>query len=142
MNKYMQLAIDEAKKGLKKKHGGPFGCVIVKDGKVLSKEHNTVLKDNDATKHAEINAIQKASKRLNSFNLDGCELYVTGKPCPMCRTAINWSKIKKVYYGCTYEDARAIGFNEESGNNDEYKEIQIDRDVCWELYKDAEFEPY
>jgi guanine deaminase len=142
MNKYMRLAIKEAKEGLKKGHGGPFGCVIVKDDKVVSKRHNTVLIERDATKHAEINAIQEASKKLNSFNLDGCEVYITGRPCPMCRAALNWAKIKTVYYGCSYDDARAIGFNEESGNNDEYKEIQLDRDECWEVFKDAKFKPY
>lgn len=138
----MQLAIDEAKLGLKKKHGGPFGCVIVKDGKVIAKAHNTVLKDNDATCHAEMNALQKASRKLKTFNLNGCEVYITGRPCPMCKAAINWAKINTVYYGCSYEDAREIGFNEESGNNNIYKEIQIDRDECWELYKNSSFEIY
>jgi guanine deaminase len=138
----MQLAIDEARKGLKKGHGGPFGCVIVKDGKVIATEHNTVIKDRDATGHAEMNAIQKASKKLKSFDLDGCEVYVTGKPCPMCRAALNWAKVKSVYYGCSYEDARAIGFNEESGNNDGYSEMQLDRDECWELFKNAKFKSY
>jgi len=142
MNKFMQLAIDEAKLGLKKKHGGPFGCVIVKDGKVIAKAHNTVLKDNDATCHAEMNALQKASRKLKTFNLNGCEVYITGRPCPMCKAAINWAKINTVYYGCSYEDAREIGFNEESGNNNIYKEIQIDRDECWELYKNSSFEIY
>lgn len=142
MNKYMKIALEEAKKGLDKKHGGSFGCVIVKDGKVISQAHNSVLKDNDATKHAEISAINKASKKLKTFNLDGCELYVTGRPCPMCRAAINWAKIDTVYYGCTYEDARAIGFDENGGNNEDYKEIQIDRDECWDIFKTAEFEKY
>jgi guanine deaminase len=142
MNKYMQIAIEEAKKGLRKGHGGPFGCVIVKDGKVIAKAHNTVLKDNIATKHAEINAIEKASKKLKDFDLDGCEVYVTGRPCPMCRAAINWAKINTVYYGCSYDDAKAIGFDEEGGNNDMYKEIQLDRDACLELFKDAKFKLY
>lgn len=142
MNRYMQLAIDEAKIGLKKKHGGPFGCVVVKDGKVIAKTHNTVLKDRDATKHAEINAIQKASKKLKDFNLSECEVYVTGRPCPMCRSALNWAKVKTVYYGCSYEDARVIGFDEESGNNDGYKEVQLDRDECLDLFKNSSFEKY
>jgi guanine deaminase len=138
----MRLAIKEAKEGLKKGHGGPFGCVIVKDGKVVAKRHNTVLIERDATKHAEINAIQEASKKLRNFNLDGCEVYITGRPCPMCRAALNWAKINTVYYGCTYDDAKAIGFDEEGGNNDMYKEIQLDRDECWELFKDAKFKLY
>ena len=142
MNKYMRLAIKEAKQGLKKGHGGPFGCVIVKDDKVVAKRHNTVLVERDATRHAEISAIQEASKKLNSFNLSGCEVYVTGRPCPMCRSALNWAKVKKVYYGCSYEDAKAVGFDEESGNNQGYTEIQLDRDDCWELFEEAEFNAY
>jgi guanine deaminase len=142
MNKYMRLAIKEAKQGLRKGHGGPFGCVIVKDGNVVAKRHNTVLIEKDATRHAEISAIQEASKKLKTFDLSGCEVYVTGRPCPMCRSALNWAKIKKVYYGCSYEDAKEIGFDEESANNEGYTEVQIDRDECWELFKDAEFNPY
>jgi guanine deaminase len=142
MNKYMQLAIDEAKIGLRKNHGGPFGCVIVKDDKVIAKEHNRVLQKHDATKHAEINAIQTASKKLKTFDLSNCEVYVTGRPCPMCRSALNWAKVKTVYYGCTYEDARSIGFDEKGGNNKGYTEIQIDREGCLELYKNSKFEIY
>jgi guanine deaminase len=142
MNKYMQLAIKEAKVGLRKGHGGPFGCVIVKGGKVIAKDHNRVLQKQDATRHAEILAIQKASKKLKTFDLSSCEVYITGRPCPMCRSALNWAKVKTVYYGCTYEDARSIGFDEKGGNNEGYTEIQIDREECLELYKDAEFEVY
>jgi guanine deaminase len=142
MNKYMQEAIKEAKKGLKKNHGGPFGCVVVKNGKIIAREHNRVLQKNDATQHAEINAIQEASKKIKNYDLSDCEVYVTGRPCPMCRAALNWAKIKSVYYGCSYEDAKAIGFDEKSGNNEGYKEIQLDRDQCWELFKDAKFEIY
>jgi guanine deaminase len=142
MNKYMELAIDEAKRGLRKRHGGPFGCVIVKNGKVIGRGHSTVLRDKDATCHAEMNAIREASKSIKDFNLSQCEVYTTGKPCPMCRAALNWAKVKTVYYGCTYEDAQTIGFEEESGNNNEYNETQIDRDECFELYKDSDFEIY
>ena len=142
MNRYMEIALDEARKGLDKKHGGPFGCVIVRNDRVIAKDHNTVLSKHDATCHAEINALRIASKKLKRFDLSDCELYVTGKPCPMCRAAINWAKIKTVYYGCTYEDARAIGFNEEAGNNEGYNEIEIDRDECLKLFKEAKFELY
>lgn len=134
MNEYMRLAVEEARYGIKKGHGGPFGCVIVKDDKVLAKAHNEVVRRNDATNHAEIRAIQIASKRLRNFNLSGCELYVTGKPCPMCRAAIMWAKISKVYYGCDYADAHDIGFNEETGNGGEYMEIQIEKDACLDVY--------
>jgi guanine deaminase len=116
--------------------------VIVKGGKVIAKDHNRVLQKQDATRHAEILAIQKASKKLKTFDLSSCEVYITGRPCPMCRSALNWAKVKTVYYGCTYEDARSIGFDEKGGNNEGYTEIQIDREECLELYKDAEFEVY
>lgn len=73
MNKYMELAINEAEKGVQKKEGGPFGAVIIKNSKIISSAHNTVIKNNDPTCHAEINAIRKASKALKNFNLSGCE---------------------------------------------------------------------
>ncbi|MFA5763255.1 MAG: nucleoside deaminase [archaeon] len=107
---FMEIAIKEAKKGMKKKEGGPFGAVIVCDGKIVASAHNTVLKDNDPTAHAEINAIRKAAKKLKNFDLSNCELYTTCEPCPMCYSAIHWGKIKKVYYGATAQDAAKIGF--------------------------------
>ncbi len=134
MNEFMKIAIEEAEYGIKKGHGGPFGCVIVKDGRIVAKAHNEVIRRKDATNHAEIRAIQIASKKLRNFDLSGCELYVTGKPCPMCRHAIMWAKISKVYYGCDYADAHVIGFAEETGNVDGYMEIQIKKDVCKEVY--------
>ncbi len=136
MNEYMKIALDEAQYGVRKGHGGPFGCVIIKDGKIISKAHNEVVRRKDATNHAEIRAIQQASKKLKAFDLSGCELYVTGKPCPMCRHAIMWAKISKVYYGCDYSDAQEIGFMEETGNVDGYMEIQIEKDACKKLYNE------
>ncbi len=136
MNEYMKIALDEATYGVRKQHGGPFGCVIVKDGKVIAKTHNEVVRRKDATNHAEIRAIQMASKKLRAFDLSGCELYATGKPCPMCRHAIMWAKISKVYYGCDYEDAHEIGFMEETGNVDGYMEIQIEKYACKKLYNE------
>lgn len=134
MNEFMRIAIEEAEYGIKKGHGGPFGCVIAKDGRIIAKAHNEVIRRKDATNHAEIRAIQMASKKLKDFDLSGCELYVTGKPCPMCRHAIMWAKISKVYYGCDYVDAHTIGFAEETGNVDGYMEIQIEKDACKEIY--------
>lgn len=135
MNKYMELAINEAEKGVQKKEGGPFGAVIIKNSKIISSAHNTVIKNNDPTCHAEINAIRKATKVLKNFNLSGCELYTTGKPCPMCRSAIKWAKIKKVYYACDYKDAKDIGFEENDGNSSEYTEKKIDSKECKQLYQ-------
>lgn len=112
MNKYMKLAIAEAKKGIDHVHGGPFGAVIVKDGLIIAKGHNTVLKDNDPTAHGEMNAIRKATKKLNSFDLTGCEIYTTGEPCPMCLGAILWANIKNVYFGANIDDTEKIGFRD------------------------------
>lgn len=134
MNEYMKVAIDEARYGIKHGHGGPFGCVVVKEGKIIAKTHNEVVRRKDATNHAEIRAIQIASKKLKNFDLSGCELYVTGKPCPMCKIAIQWAKISKVYYGCDYNDAMEIGFNEEKGNSNEYSEMSLEHDACKEVY--------
>ena len=96
MNKYMRMAINEARKGIRNQHGGPFGAVIVKDGVVVGKGHNEVLKNNDPTCHGEMMAIHKACKKLKTFDLTGCELYTTGEPCPMCMSAILWANIDKV----------------------------------------------
>ena len=115
MNKYMKLAIDQARQGITKKHGGPFGTVIVKDGKVIAKGHNHVLAHNDPTCHGEVDAIRKAGKKLNTFDLSGCELYTTGEPCPMCLCACLWANIEKVYYGCTIKDNEMIGFRDDKG---------------------------
>lgn len=126
MNEFMKIALDEARKGMKKRHGGPFGAVIVKDGKILAKSHNTVVKDRDATCHAEINVIRQASKKLKSFDLSSCEIYTTGQPCKMCEGAINWAKIKKIYYGNTYKDALIMSFNDETCNNGKLEMKRID----------------
>ena len=94
INKFMKAAIKEAYKGIENGDGGPFGAVIVKDGKIITSAHNTVIESMDATAHAEINAIRKASKILNTNDLSGCILYTSTEPCPMCLSAIIWSNIK------------------------------------------------
>ena len=93
MNKFMKMAINEAKKGINNNHGGPFGAVIVKDGVVVGKGHNQVIKNNDPTCHGEMMAIHKACKKLGTFDLSGCEIYTTGEPCRMCLSAILWANI-------------------------------------------------
>ena len=108
----MELAICEAKLGIHNGDGGPFGAVIVKDGKVIASGHNHVLSNNDSTCHGEIDAIRKAEKKLKTYDLSGCELYTTGEPCPMCLGAILWSNIDKVHYGCTIKDNERIGFRD------------------------------
>lgn len=111
-NNYMEMAIEEAYEGMRQRHGGPFGAIIVKDNKVISRGHNCVLLSNDCTAHAEIEAIRKACRQLNSFDLSGCEMYVNGLPCPMCLGAICWSRIERTYYACVPEDAQEIGFDD------------------------------
>lgn len=139
MNAYMQIAIEEAKDGILKGHGGPFGAVIVKDGQIIAKGHNHVVEYNDPTCHGEIDAIRKACKKLNTFDLTGCEIYTSGYPCPMCMCAILWANIEKVYYGCNTTDTEIIGFRDK-----EFEESipqrkaemceELDRDECLKLY--------
>ena len=112
MNEFMKVAIELSKDNLSTNAGGPFGACIVKDGKIIGKGSNHVLKNNDPTAHAEIEAIRDACKNINSYDLSNCELYTSCYPCPMCLSAIIWSNIKKVYYGNTKEDAENIGFRD------------------------------
>ena len=138
----MRMAINEAKKGIKEGHGGPFGAVIVKDNKVVAKGHNLVLKTNDPTNHGEMMAIHKACKKLKTYDLSGCEIYTTGEPCPMCMAAILWANIDKVYYGCNILDTENIGFRDakfyEMQKPGEREKLvkEIDREECLKLYKD------
>ena len=110
-NKFMiraiELSIDNVDKG-----GGPFGCVIVKDEKIVAEGVNKVTTLNDPTAHGEIVAIRDACKKLNVFNLKGSELYSSCEPCPMCLSAIYWARIDKIYYANTREDAQKIDFDD------------------------------
>ncbi len=108
----MRLAMREAEKNLKLLDGGPFGACIVKGRRVLAVARNTVLKRQDATRHAEVNAIGSASRLLGSFDLSGCVIYSTTEPCPMCFSAIHWSRIDTVIYGASIADAAKRNFNE------------------------------
>lgn len=117
----MQLAIDLGKEGMEAGKGGPFGCVIVKDGKVIGKGCNNVLKTNDPTAHAEVVAIREACKALNTFQLEDCEVYTSCEPCPMCLGAIFWARPARVFYAGTKEDAADAGFDDEFI----YREIEL-----------------
>ena len=112
MNEFMKAAKNLSNDNLITNVGGPFGACIVKDGQIIGKGSNHVLKNNDPTAHAEIEAIRDACKNINSYDLSDCELYTSCYPCPMCLSAIIWSNIKKVYYGNTKEDAENIGFRD------------------------------
>ena len=140
-HEFMQMAIEEAREGIRQGDGGPFGCVIVKDGEVLAQAHNRVLKDHDATAHGEIMAIRKAGEVLGTHDLGGCTLYTTGEPCHMCLCAILWANISKVYYGCTIADNARIGFRDEHfdnlfGGRDQLGDLmtELDRDDCLRLF--------
>lgn len=131
MSSFMFRAVQEAFYGVEHNHGGPFGAVVVKSGKIIAKAHNQVLKSNDPTAHAEINAIKKACKKLGTFDLSGCEVYTTCMPCPMCLGAIKWANITIVYYGATSKDADDIGFRDKDFYEKEFLEFrQIERAEC------------
>lgn len=107
MRKAIALSIENVHNG-----GGPFGAVIVKDGKIIATGVNGVTKHNDPTAHAEVTAIRKASKKLGTFDLEGCEIYTSCEPCPMCLGAVYWAHLDKMYYGNTKTDAKNIGFDD------------------------------
>lgn len=119
--KYMTMAIEIANEKMLAGEGGPFGAVIVKDGKIISKGWNKVTSTNDPTAHAEIVAIRKCCSSLQSFDLKGCILYSSCEPCPMCMGAVYWSGIKRVVYGANRHDAAAIGFRD----NYIYEQLQV-----------------
>ncbi len=108
---YMRMAILEARKNLIDKRGGPFGACIVRGDEVMAVARNTVLEE-DATCHAEINAIRMASKKAQSYILSGCWIYSTTEPCPMCFSAIHWARIDAIIFGTSIDDVSILGFNE------------------------------
>ncbi len=109
----MQRAIELSKENMQKNHGGPFGAVIVKEGKIIAEGWNSVTSKNDPTAHAEVEAIRKAASKLNNFNLEGCEIYTSCEPCPMCLAAIYWARLDKIYYANSREDAAHIDFDDD-----------------------------
>lgn len=111
--KFMLRAIELARKGMENGAGGPFGCVVVKDGEIVGEGSNLVTSTNDPTAHAEITAIRNACQNLNSFQLEGCEIYTSCEPCPMCLGAIYWARPAKMFYAATHEDAANIGFDDQ-----------------------------
>ena len=144
MNKYFKLAINKAKKTYRNNEGGPFGATITdKEGNVIVVASNQVLKKNDPTAHAEIEAIRKACKKLKTYDLSDYVIYTTCEPCPMCLSAIIWSNIKQVYYGANKLDAANIGFRDdyiynylESRDSNVLKMNNIDRKECLEIFEE------
>lgn len=109
---FMQEAIRLALHGIRSNQGGPFGAVVVKEGKIIGRGNNQVTSTNDPTAHAEIVAIRDACQNLGTFQLPDCEIYTTCEPCPMCLGAIYWARPAKVYYACTESDAAGYGFDD------------------------------
>lgn len=109
----MREAIRLSQQGMDSNEGGPFGCVIVKNGEIIGRGNNHVTSTNDPTAHAEVMAIRDACNHLNVYELSDCELYASCEPCPMCLGAIYWSKIKKIYFACSRTDAAGIGFSDD-----------------------------
>jgi guanine deaminase len=110
--KFMRIAIELSEQNVKGVAGGPFGAVIVKDGKIIASSTNKVVQQNDPTAHAEVSAIRLACLELGMYHLEGCVIYTSCEPCPMCLGAIYWAHIDKIYYGNTKADAADIGFDD------------------------------
>lgn len=111
--KFLERAIELSREGMRSGKGGPFGCVIVKDGEIIGEGCNQVATSNDPTAHAEVVAIRNACKALNSFQLTGCDVYASCEPCPMCLGAIYWARPSRVIYANTKQDAAAIHFDDQ-----------------------------
>ena len=121
--RFMQMACELAYANVEK-GGGPFGAVIVKDGEVVAAGTNTVTLDNDPTAHAEVNAIRNACRKTGNFKLEGCDIYTSCEPCPMCLGAIYWAHLDHIYYGNNKADAARIGFDDSFI----YEELSLERD--------------
>lgn len=138
---YMEEALKEAYTGIENGHGGPFGSVVVKEGKIVGRGHNRVLYKKDPTCHGEMEAIRDACQNLNTHDLSGCELYTTAEPCPMCLGAILWANIKTVYYGCNRMDTDSIGFRDDifyeylNGKTELLEMSELSRTECLQLFE-------
>jgi len=108
----MREAIGLAREGMRAGRGGPFGAVVVKEGRVIGRGANSVLSDRDPTAHAEIVALRDACRSLDSHELSGCEIYSSCEPCPMCLAALYWARVDRLWYAATQEDAAAAGFDD------------------------------
>ncbi len=119
--KFMLKAIELSKNSMESDSGGPFGAVVVKNGKIVGIGHNKVTSSNDPTAHAEVVAIRDACKNLKTFQLDDCVIYTSCEPCPMCLGAIYWARPKRIVFACNKNDAAEVGFDD----NFIYKEIEL-----------------
>ncbi len=134
-NEFMKRAI-ELSENSANSSGGPFGSVTVKDEKIISEGSNRFTLTNDPTAHAEIVAIRQACKKLNTFNLSGCDIYTSCEPCPMCLSAIYWSHIDNIYYANTREDAKKINFDDSMIYSEFSKKIEDRKIPIKQLLRD------
>ena len=135
---FMRRAVELSDFGMENKYGGPFGAVIVKDGKIIGEGFNKVVSSNDPTAHAEVVAIREASKNINNFDLSGSIIFASCEPCPMCLAAIYWANIDEVYYANTKKDADKIGFRDDFIYNEFEKIIEKrDKKFCQILRGEA-----
>lgn len=140
---FMARAIELAKMGVEIGLGGPFGCIVVRGDEIVGEGNNRVTSTNDPTAHAEIIAIREACKKLGTFQLDGCTIYTSCEPCPMCLGAIYWARPEKVFFACNRDDAAKIGFDDDfiynelaKGNDDrEMVLLGLMRDEAYEVFR-------
>ena len=120
-NQWLEQAIELSRQGMKSGEGGPFGCIIVRQGQIVGRGSNKVTSSNDPTAHAEVVAIRDACKNLGSYQLADCDIFTSCEPCPMCLGAIYWARPSRIYFACTHIDAAEAGFDDSFI----YKEINI-----------------
>ena len=140
-NPFMMRAIELSIESAKSK-GGPFGCVIVKNNKIIAEGSNKVTTNNDPTAHGEIVAIREACKKLRVFNLSGCDLYSSCEPCPMCLSAIYWSRIKNIYYANTRIDAKNIDFDDSFIYSEITKDLKNRKIKMHQMHRDEALEAF
>ena len=140
-NKFMLRAIELSIRSANGT-GGPFGCVVVKDNKIIAEGSNKVTFSNDPTAHAEIVAIREACKKLNTFNLSGCDIYASCEPCPMCLSAIYWSHIDNIYYANTRNDAKKINFDDSMIYSEFSKKIEDRKIPIKQMLRDDALEAF
>ena len=139
---FMQEAIRQAVENVRSGRGGPFGAVMVKDGRVIAAGTNLVTSATDPTAHAEVNAIREACRALGAFQLTGCEMYTSCEPCPMCLGAIYWARLERVYFAATESDAAEAGFDD-SFIYEELKHPHLERKIPFEpMMREAGLEPF
>ena len=134
-NLYMMRAIELSIESAKSK-GGPFGCVIVKNNKIIAEGFNKVTMNNDPTAHGEIVAIREACKKLNVFNLSGCDLYSSCEPCPMCLSAMYWSRVENIFYANTRIDAKNIDFDDSFIYSEISKDLKNRKIKMYQMHRD------